>query len=821
MWVRYALLVSLVSTAVLAQQQVGFPPANIGVPYTYTLPYAAAIEADLQMAQSIGSVMGVSITVGFFITGGSLPPGLSFAPYGVFSGTPTAAGTYNFSITYEFKVSGPGFPGIDISSPASPGAITVQGASGPPFSVQPGGLSFSYVAGAAASSQFVSVVNQGSAAAPFSATVSTRSGGNWLSAPTASGSAPAFGQGSIAVTADPTGLAPGVYTGYVSISVSQGATQFNVPVLLTITGATQVISLSQTGLSFQAVAGASAPPPQSFSVLNAGIGSLTWTAAASTLSGGSWLTETPVAGASGSGAPPVVQAHVNPAGLAAGNYYGQVQIASAGVDNSPQSVSVVLTVLASTANPAPLVAPTGLIFVGAAGGANPAAQTVQIANLSSTALPYTSLTSYSQGTNWLTAPASGTVTAAQPLNISVQPKIAGLAAGVYSADLALYFAETATTTTISHVAIVLVVTPGAGVSPKVDRPRQASACTATKLLPVFTQLGQSFTATAAWPTSLEVTVVDDCGAPMTSGSVVATFSSGDPAATLTSLPNGRWTGTWQPRASPTAPVTITAHAQEIKPAVAGTASIGGNLLPNTTTPNINDGGVVSAASLGPPTPAAPGSNITILGTNLGQAYNPASGLPLPTIIGNTQVSLAGMLLPLQFTETGQINAIVPYNIPINTTHQMIVQSGTTYSVPVPVTIAAVQPAVYTQDGSGTGAAVVFDTMADGTPFEVNAANPATGGDMVVINCSGLGVVSPAVDAGTAGPESPLAIVMGTVTVTIAGMDAPVVSANLAPDVAGVYQVAAMVPMGYTPALNAPLVVTVNGQDSPAVTIALQ
>ncbi len=823
MRLRYAPLFLLLATAAHAQgpTQFSFPPGTVGVPYNFTLPYAAEIEANLQAAQAESGVDGFTVVVGFFITGGSLPPGLTLAQYGVLSGTPMAGGTFNFSITYEFKVSAPGVPGVNISSPAGPGSITVQAPSGPQFSVQPGGLSFSYIVGAAATSQFVAVVNQGSQAAPFTATVSTRSGGSWLSAPATSISAAAFGQGSLPVTADPTGLMPGTYTGYVTISVSQGATQFNVPVLLTVTGATQVISLSQTGLSFQAVAGAATPPPQSFDVLNAGVGSLSWTAAASTLSGGSWLTETPAAGASGSGAPPVVQAHVNPTGLAAGNYYGQVQISAAGVDNSPQAVSVVLTVLAATANPAPLVSPSGLIFVGAAGGANPAAQTVQVSNLSSKALPYTSFISYTQGTNWLTSPATGTVPAAQPLNISVQPKMTGLAAGAYSADLALYFTEPDTTTTISHVAILLVVKAGAGVSPKLDRPRQASACAPTKLFPVFTQLGQSFTATAAWPTSLEVTVVDDCGAPMSSGSVVAAFSDGDPALPLTSLQNGRWTGTWQPRATPTAPVTITAQAQEVKPAIAGKVSIGGNLLPNTATPNVSDGGVVSAASLAPQTPAAPGSNIAILGTNLGPAYTPAGVLPLPTMLANTQVSLAGELLPLQFTETGEISAIVPYDIPINTTHQMIVQVGNAYSVPVPVTVGAVQPAVYTQDSSGTGAAVVFDTMADGTPFEVNAANPATAGDMIVINCSGLGAVTPPVVAGAPGPESPLAAVVGTVTVTIAGMDAPVASAVLAPDVAGIYQVSAMVPSGYTAGPSLPLVVTVNGTDSPAVTIALQ
>ncbi len=149
MRVRYTLLLFLVATGAVAQAppQSAFPLASVGVPYNFTLPYAAEIVADLMAAQGESGVDGITLTVGFFITGGSLPPGLTLAPYGIMSGTPTAAGTYNFGITYEFHISAPGVPGININNGPAAGSITVQAPSGPQFSVQPGGLSFSYVVG--------------------------------------------------------------------------------------------------------------------------------------------------------------------------------------------------------------------------------------------------------------------------------------------------------------------------------------------------------------------------------------------------------------------------------------------------------------------------------------------------------------------------------------------------------------------------------------------------------------------------------------------------------------------------------------------------
>ena len=315
-------------------------------------------------------------------------------------------------------------------------------------------------------------------------------------------------------------------------------------------------------------------------------------------------------------------------------------------------------------------------------------------------------------------------------------------------------------------------------------------------------------------------MVDDCGTFLTSGTVVTSFSSGDPPLSLASLNDGRWSATWQPRASATQ-VTITATAQETTPSVSGTASIGGALKSNPSTPVISAGGAVSAASFVANQPLAPGGFVSIFGANLSSGLNQSPTLPLATQLGATQVIMAGQPLPLQFAASGQINAIIPYDVPANATQQVVVVNGPAYSQPEPVIVAPAQPAVFTADASGSGTGIIVDVQPDGSQFVVNAGNPASAGDAIVIYCAGLGPVDPPVAAGSAASLTQLSNTVNPVTVTIGGQSAQVIFGGLAPGFAGLYQVNAIVPSGITPASNVPLVLTVAGQSSAPVTIALQ
>jgi uncharacterized protein (TIGR03437 family) len=764
----------------------------------------------------------ISVTYSLQLTGGSLPSGVTFSTSAVLSGTFTTPGTFSSTFTLSFSET---IGGQNVFSNSFPFTyvFVVTPVSGPPTAVDPSGLSFSLTQGGAAATQSVSITSHGNQTQSFTASASTNSDGNWLKISPSSGSLVSFTSASVSVTADPSQLQQGTYSGAVTISIAGGQSS-TVTVLASVAGTQPNIQLSQTGLRFQAVTGGSVTSPQSISVLNAGAGSLNFAAKASTLSGGSWLTVSPSSSTSSASAGGTVTATVNPAGLQPGDYYGQIQFTASGAANSPQIASVVLNVVSPDNSPGAFVQPSGLIFVGTAGGANPAAKAMSITNPSPTPLSFLGTAFATSGsTSWITSsPPSGSVSATQPATVSVQPNLQGLPPGIYIGELALNFIPSNPVavqgTQILHIEILLIVLPAGSSSPGESAAAPlASGCSPTKLLPVFTVLASGFTTVAAWPTAIEVTVVDDCGNPMLSGSVAVMFSNGDPPLALTHLKDGRWSATWEPVHN-AAQVIITAQAQETAPPLNGTASIGGALQANNVAPAVSTGGVVSAASYALNQPLAPGAFAAIFGSNLSSGLSVSTELPLDVQLGGTSVLLAGEQLPLLFASSQQVNVVLPYDIPVDTTQQLIVIMGTTLSIPQPVVIAPAQPAVFSQDGSGSGAAIITAYQPDGTPLP--AGSPVTAGDVITIYCSGLGAVSPPVPAGSPAPTSPLSMTTNPVTVTVGGMQAQVLFAGLAPMFAQLYQVNFIIPTGVPPG-NAVLLVEASGQQSAPVTITLQ
>jgi uncharacterized protein (TIGR03437 family) len=96
-----------------------------------------------------------------------------------------------------------------------------------------------------------------------------------------------------------------------------------------------------------------------------------------------------------------------------------------------------------------------------------------------------------------------------------------------------------------------------------------------------------------------------------------------------------------------------------------------------------------------------------------------------------------------------------------------------------------------------------------------AAKP---GDVVVLWGTGFGTTNPAAPSGLEVP--PAAYSVPGVTVTIGSAAATVYGAALAPTLAGVYQIAIQVPSSLASG-NYPLVATVNGVQSPAVSFGVQ
>src|SRR5207253_11470892 len=130
------------------------------------------------------------------------------------------------------------------------------------------GISFSLTPGSASATQSSTIANRTNQPQSFTATASTNSGGNWLSASPASGSNAAFASSSVQVTVNPGGLAAGTYSGQVSIATSPGGVSSTIPVVITVISTQQSIVLSQTGLFFTAVTGGGNSSAQTISVLN-------------------------------------------------------------------------------------------------------------------------------------------------------------------------------------------------------------------------------------------------------------------------------------------------------------------------------------------------------------------------------------------------------------------------------------------------------------------------------------------------------------------------------------------------------------------------
>jgi uncharacterized protein (TIGR03437 family) len=230
-----------------------------------------------------------------------------------------------------------------------------------------------------------------------------------------------------------TNSAVGTYTGSILVTATgpTGQTQtLNIPVTLTVTSGLS-LAASPTSLTFSQVATAAAPANQTItlSVSGPNSGTLPFSAAAATDTGGSWLAVSP---ATGGTAPGVVTVSISSlaASLAPGTYTGQVVLSSV-TSSNPGGKLVVPVTLTVTSAPALAASPLGVTLTGNAGGANPTAQ-VMITSANSTGpLAFTVTTT---GGSWLSvSPTSGTT----PATLTATANLMGLAVGTYNASIVL------------------------------------------------------------------------------------------------------------------------------------------------------------------------------------------------------------------------------------------------------------------------------------------------------------------------------------------------------------------------------------------------
>ncbi len=690
------------------------------------------------------------------------------------------AGTYTANVTILAPSGAP-------SSARVPVTVTVQAvAPAPALVVDTTTLTFSTARQGNDRHAQIQVINRGSGTLSFSASVATSSGGGWLSVSPSSGAATLSSPVPLAVNASPGSLAVGRYEG--TVTISGAGTSVIVPVTLAVTADT-VIGLSQTGLSF--VSRGAAPQPQNFAIQNGGSGPMDWQAATTTVSGGNWLKLSPTSGTVK--VPNVdsslVSVSVDPTGLQPGTYSGRVVVDAAGASGSRVLV-VFFTVSPPNASPVVDVQPAGLVFTGQV-GIDPGPQDVVLTNSSAVRQDFRAA---SIGRTFTFSPASGSVAPGQSMTLRVSPSFSGLLASAFEfGSISLQFTDG----TIHTIGILSIATP----------PGDCSGATGLSVAFLTTPPA----AVLGVPVTLDVQVSDRCGRPIGPGQVAgnavvsASFPNGDAPVTLTHTGNGVWKGTWRPM-HPNTPVTVQIAATVYVPQQSGSASLTADVTANSAIPIVLTDNV----------PIAPGGVISIYGSNLADALT-VGQLPLPLALGGTTVRVGTRAMPLLFAGPGQINLQAPFDLPTGLAMDVTVQRGAVLSAPVRLNVVPALPVLFTRNQQGTGQGIVLHS--DQVTL-AQAGTPAAAGEEVVIYCTGLGVVAPAVDAGNAASSTVLSRVVNPVTVQIGGVAADVVFAGLAPGFAGLYQVNARVPVGVA-GDAVTLTVQVAGQSSPPVTIAVR
>lgn len=737
------------------------------------------------------------------------------------------------------------------------GTLVLAGGAG--VTISPSSLQLQGPQGSAVSAT-VALNNQGGTSVSYAGSVASDT--SWLSVISAPGTLVPGGAGTIQVSANPAGLALGVYQGQLEVAIGNGST--TVPVTFVVGTQGAQLQLSQTGLTFQATALGPSPATQSFGVFNRGIGTLSGLTVTTSVTGSepNWLTAT-VASGFASATNAAVTVSVNPGTLKPGTYYGQITLNMPSAFNTPQTVSVQMVV----ATAVPTFQPAGVDMAvpfdsnlgpeGELTGPLPSPINVVVTNPTPAALSFTvtlwpglgygpSSEPYQPYFNFPvqsgTIPAGGTVSL--PLSVN---------SGCFSDVDCLYYVQTIwnwEVWDISFPAInysyllwtVLLVTgsssapqipswgappPGATVPAFVPARKStgvhplastASTCTPSVLEGLITSEPPSgFQATVGQPVPLTVTSFDNCGNNLDSGQVWASFSDNDTPVPLIPLGGGQWSATWVPsQASSSTTMTV----QGVSPSgLYGSGAIPVSVAASTTTPIVTPGSVVNAASNAPV--IAPGAFIAIYGENFPSTTTIESTPTYPTSLASTQVFLGGEALPLYFVAGNQIDALVPFDATINSTQSLVVQTGNALSAPVQVAVGEASPGVFTQNQSGSGPGAILSYPAGGTPALNTPSNPASAGYVLEIYCTGLGPVSPAVAAGTPASPTTLSYTTNTVTATVGGQNAQVLFAGLAPGYVGLYQVDLLVPSGLASSNSTPLVLNVAGASSAPVTVAIK
>jgi minor extracellular serine protease Vpr len=253
-----------------------------------------------------------------------------------------------------------------------------------------------------------------------------------------------------------------------------------------------------------------------------------------------------------------------------------------------------------------------------------------------------------------------------------------------------------------------------------------------------------------------------------------------------------------------------------------TATAGGLTASFTATgiaqPAISANSAVNAAN-GMNQPLAPGSYISLYGTNFASSTSVYSTPYLPVSLNSVSVSFdtPNISVPghIAFVSAGQLNVQVPWELQGQTAVQIKVSNGDSHGVVYTMPLGAYSPALFQFTSGGQTFAAALDEHSN----IITTSHPVSRGHVVQLFANGLGPVNNQPASGDPAPSNPLATTTTTPIVMIGGMNAQVQFNGMTPGNAALYQINAVVPN--TSAGLQPITISIGGVVSPTVLIPVE
>jgi len=215
---------------------------------------------------------------------------------------------------------------------------------------------------------------------------------------------------------------------------------------------------------------------------------------------------------------------------------------------------------------------------------------------------------------------------------------------------------------------------------------------------------------------------------------------------------------------------------------------------------------------------SPGGLATLFGTHLTRNLSgilQGTTVPLPSSLAGTTVTVGGTSAPIfnvvDINGSEQISFQIPVDAAPGSSVPVVLNNGFA-SVTVQVGLTATQPGIFVVNGQAAALHLNYTL--------VTAASPAAPGETIILFCTGLGTVSPAVPTGEAASPTVISYSTAKFTATIGGVDAPVAFSGLAPGFVALDQVNLTIPSG-APSGSQDLILTGGGVSSSAAKIQIQ